>query len=101
MLDFLMLVVIALFLGLLFINFYFRIKALKLYKTLVNNNVEFSAGHLFNMDKMAAEVFPRYPDQVENIKAFSNHIRYSIKIAMILIVLITIFGGILMYTRNL
>lgn len=96
-----MLVVIALFLGLLFINFYFRIKALKLYRILVNNNVEFSAGHLFNKEKMEAEVFPRYPDQVENITAFSNHIRYSIKIAMLLIVLITVFGGILMYTRNL
>lgn len=92
-------IVIGLFIAMLFLNIYFRVKVLKTYKILVKNRVEFGAKHIFNDEKMAREIFPHYPNQVENIKIFTRHIRYSIKMATVLTTLITLFGAILMYYR--
>ena len=93
-------IVIGLFIAMLFLNIYFRVKVMKVYKILVQNRVEFGATHIFNEEKMAQEIFPRYPNQVENIKTFVRHIRYSIKMATVLTTLITAFGAILMYYRH-
>jgi len=73
-------IVIGLFIAMLFLNIYFA--------------------HIFNDEKMAAEIYPRYPQQVDNIKTFVNHIRYSIKMATVLTTLITAFGAILMWYRH-
>ncbi len=83
----------------LFINVYFRAKVLKTYKRLVQNRVEFGAAHLFNRKKMEAEVLPKYPHMRQDILDFSNHIQYSIRMASVLIALITLFGAVLMYFR--
>ncbi len=91
--------VIGLFIAMLFVNVYFRVRVLRSYKVLVQNEVEFGAAHLFNQKKMQDEIYPRYPDQVENIEVFVNHMQYSIKMASVLIALITLFGGILMWYR--
>lgn len=91
--------IIALFLGLLFLNLYFRIKVLKSYKILVQNRVDFEAKWILDKKKMESEVIPKHPAMANEIRTFANHIRYSVKIASILIVLITIFGCILMYYR--
>ena len=91
--------VIGLFIAMLFLNIYFRMKVFKAYKVLVQNKVEFGAAHIFNDQKMATEIFPQYPSQKENIKIFVNHIRYSIKMATVLTTLITLFGAILMWYR--
>lgn len=92
-------IVIALFIAMLFLNIYFRVKVLKTYKKLVHNRVEFKAMDLFNKQKMEAEVYPKYPHMREDIETFSRHIQYSIKMATVLIALITAFGAILMYYR--
>lgn len=91
--------VIGLFIAMLFLNLYFRIKVMKAYKILVQNKVEFESVHLFNKERMEKEIYPKYPDQVEHIKTFMDHMQYSIKMASVLIALITIFGGILMWYR--
>ena len=91
--------VIGLFIAMLFVNVYFRVRVLKVYKILVQNEVQFGAKHVFNKEKMQAEVFPKYPDQKENIEIFVRHIQYSIQMATVLIALITLFGAILMYYR--
>jgi len=91
--------VVGLFIAMLFLNIYFRMKVLKAYRVLVRNKVEFDAAHIFSDEKMAKEIFPKYPSQQENIKIFVNHIRYSIKMATVLTTLITLFGGILMWYR--
>ena len=93
-------IVIGLFIAMLFLNIYFRVKVFKVYKILVQNKVEFGASHIFNDEKMAREIFPRYPQQIDNIKTFTRHIRYSIKMATVLTTLITLFGAILMYYRH-
>ncbi|NBC07667.1 MAG: hypothetical protein GVY26_10785 [Bacteroidetes bacterium] len=93
-------IVIGLFLAMLFLNLYFRMKVLRSYRKLVQNRVEFGAAHLFNKEKMEAEVMPKYPHMREEIETFTSHIRYSMKMATVLIALITLFGAILMYYRE-
>lgn len=72
---------------------------MKSYKVLVQNKVNFQTKHLLNPKKMKEEVLPKYPKFRNEIETFSNHIRYSIKLATVLIFLITLFGAVLMYYR--
>jgi len=92
-------IVIGLFIAMLFVNVYFRVRVLKVYKKLIQNEVEFGADHIFNPKKMETEIYPKYPQHEEDIRTFVNHMRYSIKMASVLALLITIFGGILMWYR--
>lgn len=92
-------ILVGLFLAMLFLNVYFRVKVFRTYRTLVENRVEFGAKHLFNKTKMEQEIFPRYPHMREEIETFSRHMQYSIKMASVLMLLITIFGAVLMYFR--
>jgi hypothetical protein len=91
--------VIGLFAAMLFLNVYFRVKVLKTYRVLVQNRVEFGASHIFNAQKMEEEIFPKYPEMRSEIETFVRHMRYSIRMATVLIALITLFGAILMYYR--
>lgn len=100
MLGILIFLIIALFLVLLFLNIYFRVKVLKYYKILVQNKVEFDAIHLFNRKKMEAEVYPKYPDLQEEITLFANYIKYSVRMGTLLVALITLLGAVLMYYRQ-
>jgi hypothetical protein len=93
---FLVSLVIGLFVAMLFLNIYFRIKVLRSYKLLVQNKVDFDPLLVFNLDRMRAEVLPRYPQMATEILTFANHLRYSIKMATVLLALITAFGAILM-----
>ncbi len=92
-------IIIGLFVAMLFVNVYFRVKVLKAYKVLVQNRVEFKAVHVFNSHKMEEEILPKYPNLQDEITSFARHIRYSIKMATVLIILITAFGAVLMYFR--
>lgn len=96
---FLIALVWGLFGAMLFLNLYFRMRVLKVYKKLVQNRVEFGASHLFNRDKMETEIFPKYPQMRNEIETFVRHMRYSIRMATVLIALITLFGAVLMYYR--
>jgi hypothetical protein len=87
--------IIGVFLSLLFLNLYFRIKVFKVYKVLVQNRIEFNSSHIFNKDKMEKEVLSRYPTFKSEILSFTGHIKKSILIAIILVLLITIMGIIL------
>ncbi len=93
-------IVWGLFAAMLFLNVYFRVRVMKTYKKLVQNKVEFGAAHIFNPRKMEEEIYPRYPHMKTEIKTFVRHMRYSIRMATVLIALITIFGAILMYYRE-
>ena len=92
-------VIIGLFVAMLFLNVYFRAKVLKVYGVLVRNRVQFEAVHIFNRKKLEEEVLPRYPQFRQEIETFIRHMRYSIKMASVLIALITAFGAVLMYFR--
>ena len=92
-------VVLGLFAAMLFLNLYFRIRVWKCYRRLADHHVEFGASHIFNRRKMEEEIYPRYPHMRADIELFVRHLRYSIRMATVLIALITIFGAILMYYR--
>jgi len=94
-------IVVGLFIAMLFLNVYFRVRVFKVYKILVENRVEFGASHIFDKEKMEKEIYPKYPAHREHIDIFVRHMRYSIKMATVLIALITLFGAVLMYYRDL
>lgn len=96
MYPFLVAAVLGLFAAMLFVNIYFRVKVLKAYKILVQNRVEFEPMAVFSQDRLDQEVIPNYPHLRQEIQDFANHLRYSIKMATVLLALITVFGGILM-----
>lgn len=91
--------IIGLFVAMLFVNVYFRAKVLKSYGILVRNKVEFGAEHIFSPKKLEAEIIPRYPQLAQEIRTFVRHIHFSIKMASVLIALITLFGAVLMWYR--
>jgi len=99
MLYLLVTIVIGLFIAMLFVNVYFRVKVFKSYKKLVQNKVEFGATHIMNKQKLEEEILPKYPNMKTEILTFVNHIHYSIKMASVLVFLITCFGAILMWYR--
>jgi len=96
----LFIIITALFLSMLFLSFYFRIKVLNNYQILVRCKVAFEAMDIFNPGKLEKEVIPKYPDQAQAIRDFSRYIRLAIKMASVLIVLITLLGAVLMYFRE-
>ncbi|MCB0572760.1 MAG: hypothetical protein KDC66_23490 [Phaeodactylibacter sp.] len=100
MLILLISIVIGLFVAMLFLNVYFRVRVLRTYRKLVENRVEFGAAHVFNRRKMEEEIFPQYPHMKQEILTFVNHMQYSIRMATVLIALITLFGAVLMYFRE-
>lgn len=93
-------IVIGLFVAMVFVNLYFRAKVLKVYGVLVRNRVQFGAAHIFSRQKLEEEILPRYPQFRKEIETFISHMRYSIRMATVLIALITAFGAILMYFRE-
>lgn len=99
MFNFLFFAIIAVFVGMLFLNIYFRVKVFKVYKYLVQNKVEFGVTHFLNEEKMEQEVISRYPQHEEQIRKFVALIRRSVTMASILIVLILSIGYLLMKFR--
>ena len=93
-------VIISLFLTLLFLNIYFRVKVLKVYKKLVQNQVEFNISQVMDRQKLEVEVLSKYPNQSEDILAFARHIRTSVNIGVILVVLISIMALVLHWYRD-
>jgi ABC-type transporter Mla maintaining outer membrane lipid asymmetry permease subunit MlaE len=88
---------ISLFVALLFINIYYRIKVFKLYRKLVMNRVEFGAGHIFSRSRMKEEILPKYPQMEREIKEFVNQIYFSIVVAFAIILLITMLSLVLIF----
>ena len=96
----LVVLIILLFLAMLFVNVYFRVRVLKHYKKLVAARVEFDAGHVFNRNRLEAEILPKYPNNREDILAFVDNMHRTIRMASVLIFLITAFGAVLMWYRE-
>jgi len=90
--------VIGLFVAMLFLQFYFRMKVLGDYKALVRQRVQFGTLELFDRDKREA-VQARYPQAAAHIESFARNLRYAVRMATVLLFLITAFGAILMYFR--
>jgi len=90
-----MYLVIALFIGLFIIQFWFRVRVVKVYRKLVQNKVEFTTKHIFNKKLMEDEILPKYPEHKDTIMKFVKEMQLSMTIASIFIVLIFIAAFIL------
>lgn len=78
--------------SLLVVNFFFRVKIMKLYRYLVENRVDFSASQMLNSSKLHEEILPKYPQHRDVILDFVGKVKLSIYIACGLFLLITIVG---------
>ncbi len=92
MYNVLMYLIIGFFASLLFLNIYFRLKVFKHYKYLVQNRVEFEVKDIFDKEKMAKEVLPKYPQHAHVINAFTSNIKNSVLIAAGILILISVLG---------
>ena len=96
----LMYVIIFLFVVLLGVNIYFRIKVIRAFNVLKNQRIQFDASLVFQKEKLKNEVLLKYPEHADTIQSFAHNLKYSISMAIVLIALITLFGGVLMYYRQ-
>ncbi|MEM6397605.1 MAG: hypothetical protein AAF741_14745 [Bacteroidota bacterium] len=88
-----------LFLSMLFLNIYFRVRVLKAYKQLVQNEVDFTPRQILSKRRVEEEVVPEYPHHAQIIRQFSDNLRKSVRMGTVLLLLITLFGGVLMWYR--
>jgi hypothetical protein len=91
--------VIGAFVCILLLSFYYRIRVIKAYKILVQNRVQFDAKDIFDRQKVE-EITNRYPKFKTEILDFMNNIRKSVRLASVLIFLITAFAAILMFIKE-
>ena len=99
MFNFLLLLIFAAVGAMLIFNFFFRVKVLKLYRYLVQHDVEFSLGHFFDEKRLKEEVLSRYSGHEKQIVEFIKMVKRSMLIASVLLVLIIAIGYILMKWR--
>ena len=92
MFENIILVATSVFIGLLVLNLFFRIKLLKLYRKLLEGRVDFPPSYLFNKKKLKEEVVPRYPAYEKEILEFSGKLNTSIRIAFVVFVISLIIG---------
>lgn len=88
-------IIVGLVTSLLFLNLYFRVKILKLYRYLVKNRVEFSPKHMLNNNLLEEEILPVYPQHKSQIQEFISKVKFSFTMASLIFILIVIFGLIL------
>jgi len=101
MVQTLLILVILSFAGMLFVNIYFRVKVLKVYQKMRRENLkmDLKAAHLFDRNRLESEILEVNPEHRNDIEIFVHNIRYSIRMATVLIALITLFGGILLFNH--
>lgn len=95
-----LILIICLFAGMLFLNLYFRAKVLKVYQRLAESGTDIQAAHIFDRKRLESEVLSQHPEYREDILTFVNNIRNSVRMASVLILLITLFAAVLMFFGN-
>ena len=96
---FLSYLIIPIILLTLVLNGYFRLKIIKNYKNLSRKNANIEPGLIFNKSKDEAFIRKHYPQEAEEILAFSKHIKTMITIASVGFLLILIIFLIVYFTK--
>ncbi len=91
--------IIATFIAILGFVLYFRIRVLHYYRRLRNSPVSFEPKHILDKAYLEANILPKYPEYAKDIMGFSNHLRFSITCASLLIILITLFAAMKMFVK--
>ena len=93
-----LIVITSIFIALLFLNLYFRIKLLKIYRKLVEGEVEFPTSMILKPRQLEEEIVPKYPEYRNEILSFSKHLNTSLRIAFVVFVIALSIGY--MYIKN-
>lgn len=80
--------------ALVFVNIYFRLKVLKIYKQLIQQSIGISPGQLWNKERLEQELLAVYPRQAELIRDLRRQIIRSLGLAVALWVAIIGAGAI-------
>ena len=84
----------ALFAGFFVLNVYFRLRVFKYYRVLLKNRVQFGTAEIFS-DIRRADVIRRHPDQREAITQFCRHMRLTMRMATVFVILVIVLGFVL------
>ena len=95
-----MYVIITLFVMMLFVNIYFRVKVLKTLKILRSYNIHFDRQLVSDETRLKTLIMNSPAESRQAIADFVGYIKKSMTMAILLIVLITLFGAVLMYYRK-
>lgn len=95
----LVIILAVLFLAMLGLNLYFRLKVMRAYRELVRNEIDFKPAQIMNRRRVEEEIIPTYPEHADMIRQFSGFLKRSIAMGTVLLLLITLFGAVLMYYR--
>ena len=80
------------FIVLLFLNLYFRIKLLGIYRKLREGHVEFPTSIILNTQKLKEEIVPKYPGYEREIISFSRHLKFSLRVAFVVFIIALFLG---------
>ncbi|MBK8546445.1 MAG: hypothetical protein IPL63_03385 [Saprospiraceae bacterium] len=89
----------GLFLALLFLNIFFRLKVIRVYKNMIKHRVEVNSVVIFEPESRMKDVFLKFPGSVADIKSFIYYIRLSVGIAVLIVLCITLLGLVLHFNR--
>ena len=92
MFKYLMIVVISIFVVLLVINLFFRIKILRIYHRLVAGEVDFPPSYILNKEKLQNEIVPKYPSHEKDIMGLHKVLKTSLSVAFVVFI-ISLFIG--------
>ena len=95
--QYLLIACMACFVGLLLTGFFMRLRVLTAYQKLVAHRVQFERQHIFDQALLEAEIFPKYPEHRPLIQRFVSGIRFTLRLASVLITIITVCAAILMF----
>ena len=90
-------IILLAFAGLLFLNIHFRVKVWKVYKRLRMGGPDLKAAHICKPELLETEILNKHPKHRDDVVLFVDNIRRSVRLASILILLITVFTAILMF----
>lgn len=92
MFGILLLIATSLFIALLVVNLFFRIKLLKLYKKLISGEVDFPPSYILDRKRLKNEIVPKYPKYEKEILSFARYLRTSFSVGMIVFALSLVIG---------
>lgn len=86
--------------AMIFINIYFRLKVIRIYKILMQKGISVSAGQLVSKEKMEKELTVKFPEQKELLLDLRKQIIRSLALAATLWLIVLVIGLVVYLTRN-
>ena len=98
--DSILYIIIALFVSMLILNLYFRLKVMRAYRDMVKAGIEIRARDLLNSQTLETQIIPANKEHEKEIRTFVKHLKNGFKMTSVLLGLVVLFGYILMKTRS-